>query len=420
MHSEDLVRDAAYLAQSNGQGHLVRHIGELDKTAAERYAGEILKIDFKELKKMFDLTAGVSVYKDMDTDHRPAPVTVAEDFSDSEKMSLTDLGMNLIKDGKVAALTMAGGQGTRLGFDGPKGSYILGNKLNKSFFEIQAEGLLELSVKSGKTIPWYIMTGYDNHDATVSFFDSNAFFGYGSENVAFFSQGALPVMDQTGRILMKDRNSIAYAPDGNGGLFRSMASSGILDDMKRKGVKWLFTAIIDNILIKMADPLFLGFSERSGSGAASKSVLKVNPEERAGVFALTNDKPTVIEYSEISDELKNLTDSAGRLVYADANIVNHYLRIDFIEMIARIGLPYHIAFKPTSYLDDRGVFVKPDKPNSFKFEMFIFDSFRFSDGMALLRVKREEEFAPVKNKNGEDSPKTAMDLYFSYKSKEKS
>lgn len=318
-------------------------------------------------------------------------------------------GFALLEKGAVAAVTMAGGQGTRLGFGGPKGCLDIG--VGASLFALQAIRLSKLSARAGKTIPWYIMTSEENHPQTVAFFEENAYFSYPKEDIFFFRQGCLPLLLPDGRMFLNAPGRMAVGPDGNGGVFAALAKSGALEDMRRRGVAWIFFCGIDNALVKMADPVLLGFVSLSGARGASKSVAKTDPSERVGVFGLISGRPGIVEYFELPSELANLRDEQGSLVYGDANIISHVLALSVLEEICHKGLPYHVARKKEPVFFPNPANLQPEAPNALKFETFIFDAFVFLDEMAILRCERNEEFAPVKNSQGADSPATALALY---------
>ena len=307
---------------------------------------------------------------------------------------------------------MAGGQGTRLEHNGPKGTFKLDvYGKGKYLFEILCENLKEANKKYNTIITWYIMTSKENHDVTKSFLEKNNYFGYNKDFVFLFKQGELPLVDINGKMLINNSMLIKEASDGNGGVFSSLRKTGMLADMKERGIKWVFIGGVDNVLLKMVDATFLGLAIDKKVQIASKSVVKANPHEKVGVFCRMNGAPKVIEYSELPEKMAEETDNNGELTYGESNIMCHLFTIDAIDKISKEPLIYHSAFKKNSYIDENGQKVVPSSPNSYKFEAFIFDCFSLFDDMAVLRVKREEEFAPVKNKEGADSPKTAKELY---------
>jgi len=315
---------------------------------------------------------------------------------------------------------MAGGQGTRLGHSGPKGTFKLDvYGKGKYLFEIFAENLKEANKKYGSIIPWYIMTSKENNDETKSFLEKNNYFGYNKKYVTLFIQGELPLLNTEGKFLISKDMKIKEASDGNGGTYSSLRASGALSDMKERGIKWVFIGGVDNALLKMADVTLLGLTIDKNYQIASKSVVKANPHEKVGVFCKMNGHPKVIEYTELPEKMAEEVDSNGELKYGESNIICHLFSIEAIEKVSTESLMYHTAFKKNSYIDENGKEIIPEEPNSYKFESFIFDALEFFDDMAILRGAREDDFAPVKNKDGVDSPKTAKELYEKYWERQK-
>ena len=315
---------------------------------------------------------------------------------------------------------MAGGQGTRLGHNGPKGTFKLDvYGKGKYLFEILVDNLKEANQKYGVTINWYIMTSKENNEETVKFLEKNNYFGYDKNHVKIFTQSELPIVDINGKLMMGKDYKIKEASDGNGGTYSSLRRSGCLSDMKEKGIKWVFIGSVDNALLKMVDVTLLGMAISQGVQIASKSVVKANPHEKVGVFCKMNGHPKVIEYTELPEKMAEETDSDGELKFGESHIMCNLYTIEAIEKISKEILMYHSAFKKNSYIDLDGKEIIPQEPNSYKFESFIFDAFEFFDDIAILRGKREDDFAPVKNKEGVDSPKTAKELYEKFWNREK-
>ena len=255
------------------------------------------------------------------------------------------------------------------------------------------------------------MTSKENNKQTVEFLEKNSYFGYDKKNVIIFTQSELPLINKEGKLLINKQNKIKEASDGNGGTYSSLRRSGCLADMKERGVKWVFIGGVDNVLLKMADVTLLGMAIHNKVQIASKSVVKANPHEKVGVFCKMNGHPKVIEYAELPEKMAEETDKNGELKYGESHIMCNLYTIEAIEKVSKEHLMYHSAFKKNSYVDENGKEIIPKAPNSYKFESFIFDAFEFFDDIAILRGKREEDFAPVKNKEGVDSPKTAKELY---------
>ncbi len=258
------------------------------------------------------------------------------------------------------------------------------------------------------------MTSKENHEETKSFLEKHNYFGYDKKSVFLFTQSELPLVDINGKFLISKEHKIKEASDGNGGTYSSLRRSGSLAEMKEKGIKWIFIGGVDNVLLKMVDITLLGMAIKQNTKIASKSVVKANPHEKVGVFCKMNGHPKVIEYAELPEKMAEETDENGELKYGESNIVCHLFTIDALEKVSKETLIYHCAFKKNSYIDENDREIIPKEPNSYKFESFIFDAFEFFDDIAILRGKREDDFAPVKNKEGIDSPKTAKELYEKY------
>lgn len=392
-----------------GQEQVLNNYDKSDETTREALSEQIQRIDFEKLNKLYEQTKNeVSFDNDV---IEPISYVDKEKLSQEDYEKYLEIGETAIKNGEYSIVTMAGGQGTRLGHNGPKGTFDIGLDSHKSIFEILTDSIKAESEKYGVTIPWYIMTSKENNDDTVAFFENNNYFGYDKNAVKFFQQGKLPMCDESGKIILNEKGLIKEASDGHGGIFQSMKRGNVTEDMKQKGVKWAFVGPVDNVLVKMVDPILLGIMIDKGYPAGGKSVVKANPSEKVGVFCKRNGKPGVVEYTEITKEMAERTDANGELVFGESHLNCNMFSVDAIEMVANKDLPYHIAHKKASYLDENGNLIVPEKPNAYKFESFIFDAFDMLSDMAILRVKREEEFAPVKNAEGTDSPETARELY---------
>ena len=390
------------------QEHIIKILEKINKEQQEELIKQIETIDFDKIEQIY-------INKDKknkDCKIEPINYTDKEKLSPKQKERLEKLGESIIKNNQYAVVTMAGGQGTRLGCIGPKGTYKLdiGEK-GKYIFEILIDTLKRAREKYGTEVYWYIMTSEDNNRQTIDFFEENNYFGYNKEKVKFFKQGELPLIDTNGRLLLDKDYKIKMASNGNGSIFKSLRKSGMIRDMEEKNIKWAYICGVDNIMVNMVDTLLLGLAIEEGVQSASKSVKKSYPEEKVGIFCKRNGKPGIIEYIDMTEEMIYKKDEQGELIYGESNIVSHLLNIEALKEISKHDLGYHCAFKKNSYIDENGNEVIPTKPNSYKFESFIFDGFEFLDDMAIMRVKREEEFAPVKNATGIDSPETAKKIY---------
>ncbi|EWC45812.1 hypothetical protein DRE_05149 [Drechslerella stenobrocha 248] len=360
----------------------------------------------------------------------PLPSTATAstlDSADEDVQKWYAEGLSLIAAGKVGVILMAGGQGTRLGSSDPKGCYDIGLPSSKSLFQIQAERIARVQtlavqyagVKIGWNagqIPWYIMTSGPTRKPTEAYFEKNGYFGLQKSQVIFFEQGVLPCISNDGKIILESKSRVAVAPDGNGGIYAALDKSGVLADLKERGIQHVHAYCVDNCLVRVADPTFIGFSALKQVSIATKVVRKRNAKESVGLIILKNGKPDVVEYSEIDKAMTEESDAENPtlLKFRAANIVNHYYSVEFLNTIPEWSnsLPHHIARKKIPYLDvGSGEQVKPEKPNGIKLEQFVFDVFPFIplDKFACMEVAREDEFSPLKNARGagEDDPDTS-------------
>ena len=409
----DKIQDVIDTLKIYNQEHIVKLLEKLNAEEKDELIEQINHIDFQQVKELYDNTKKTIEIKENKIE--PLKYCDKSKLAKNEKEELDELGESIIRNGKYAVVTMAGGQGTRLGHPGPKGTFKLDvYGKGKYLFEILCENLKEANRKYNTTIPWYIMTSKENNKETVEFLEKNNYFGYDKNNVIIFTQGELPLVDEEGKILIDKNMKIKEASDGNGGTYFSLRASGCLSDMKERGIKWIFIGGVDNALLKMADVTLLGLAIKQGVQIASKSIVKANPQEKVGVFGKMNGHPKVIEYTELPEKMAEETDADGELKYGEAHIMCNLYTIEAIEKISKETLMYHPAHKKNSYIDEEGKEIIPKEPNSYKFESFIFDAFEFFDDIAILRGKREDDFAPVKNKEGVDSPRTAKELYEKY------
>ena len=409
----DREQEAIELLKKYNQNHIVNLLKKLDGVRKQELLDQIDRIDFQQIMELYDNTKKEIEIKE----NKIEAISYLDKakLSKEQKEKFDKLGEDIIRSGKYAVVTMAGGQGTRLGHDGPKGTFKLDvYGKGKYLFEILKDNLAEANEKYNTVIPWYIMTSKENNQATVEFLEKHNYFGYPKEAVTIFTQSELPLVDTEGKLLISKDMKIKEASDGNGGTYSSLRASGALADMKNKGIKWIFIGGVDNALLKMADVTLLGMAIEKKVQIASKSVVKANPHEKVGVFCRMNGHPKVIEYAELPEKMAEEVDENGELKYGESHIMCNLYTIDAIEKASKEPLIYHSAFKKNSYIDEDGKEVIPTEPNSYKFESFIFDAFEFFDDIAILRGKREDDFAPVKNREGVDSPKTAKELYEKY------
>jgi len=397
--------------ESAGHSYIFAFWDELSPGQRQRFLVQIARIDFSQLNSLIASlkrknSRGVSYGR-----IEPAPILRLPRTSREEQLHMQRRreGENYIRKERIACLVVAGGQGTRLGFSGPKGTFPIGPVTGRSLFQIHSEKILSLTRRYGARIPWYIMTSPANHDETLRFFGGHHFFGLPEADVIFFQQGTLPAVDDSGRLVLDRKDHIFESPDGHGGVFRALEASGALADMQARGVEQIFYFQVDNPLVQIADPLFLGHHLENRSQMSCKVVAKRSPEERLGVVALRGGRMCVVEYSDLSREDMYARNPDGSLKFWAGSIAIHWIERSFIENLLSGGfrLPYHIAEKPIPCLDEEG---RPDRKNGYKFETFIFDALPLAGKALALETSREQEFAPIKDPQGEDSPERARRL----------
>lgn len=391
------------------QEHLLNFYDELDDTNKELLVNQICRIDFEQI---FDLYEASKIDEVIPPSFiEPLRYKVKAQLSNDEIAYYEAIGMDAILHLKCAVVTMAGGQGTRLGYKGPKGTFELDIIPKKSLFEISCDHLKEMQRKFHVTIPWYIMTSIYNDEATRRFFEEKNFFGYPREAVFFFKQSQLPLIDVSGNLILEELYKVKEVSNGNGDVFASMKLSGILDDMKKNQIEWVFFSGVDNVLLKVVDPLLLGLTIRHQKLVASKTLLKKNANDKDWIFARKNGKPAIINSCHLTDDMKVMKNEDGNYLYREINMLAHLFHISALDRITQVSLPYHRAFKKNTFVNEEGMKQVPECPNTFKFETFIFDAFSLFDNIELLRVEEEDEFAPIKDFNGVHNPEFAKELY---------
>lgn len=403
------IEEARRILEENGQGHI--------KVENEELADQILHIDFERLKTLDEEITHPCCTCNIE-DISPVKAINPDKKDKKELEEYIKIGENVVKSGHFAIGIMAGGQGTRLGHNGPKGTFKLElNGETKSLFEIIVDKLKDAYEKYNVYLNCYIMTSPENNKETVAFFEKNNYFNYPKEYIKFFMQEDLPLLNKKGKLILGEDGLIKLASEGNGGIFYSMAKKGIIDDMKSKNIKWIFIGSVDNLLVKYVDTLLLGLAIKQNVNIATRTVIKNSPNERVGVLCKKNGKVKVIEYTEVPKEMRVATDEAGEFLYGESHIMCNLFSLEAIEKASTKELKYHVAVKKIKYIDENGKLVNPTEPNCYKFEKFVFDSFGLFDEIAILRGKREEDFAPIKNAEGQDSPETAQKLYENYMAK---
>ena len=406
------LEEAREKVKKYGQEHLLLSYDRLNESGREALLNQIENIDFEECETLFHLTKEKKCFESIKLE--PLKVTDASKLSVEEVKKLIWKGEKIIKEGKYAVVMMAGGQGTRLGHSGPKGTFDFGLESHKTIFEVLTDKLKEARDRLGITIPWYIMTSKDNNKQTIDFFEENDYFGYRGGIKTFFNQKELPMIDENGKLILDENGLVKEAANGHGGVYEALVESGALDEMKKMGIEWIFICGVDNVLAKLVDPMLVGYSAFNNYKITSVSCIKAEPQERVGVLCKKNGKPSVVEYTEMPDDLKEAMNEDGELKYGEAHLLMNLFHISVIADIAKNKLEYHVAHKKCDYMNENGEMVKATEPNAYKFETFLFDAFERLDEIGILRYHREECFAPIKNAEGKDSPKTAKELYEAY------
>jgi UDP-N-acetylglucosamine/UDP-N-acetylgalactosamine diphosphorylase len=398
-----------------GQGHVFAFFPKLDAVAQQRLLAEAAEIDLAEVAHLTSTLLGKTTASVDLEGLEPAPYEKLPqgggNAADWTKAKVA--GEAALRAGRVAAFTVAGGQGTRLGYDGPKGTFPVTPVKKKTLFQVFAEKIHAAGTRFGKPLHWFIMTSHANHAATEAFFIEHTHFGLDPQRVHFFRQGRMPAVDFQGKILLETVGSIAMSPDGHGGSLRALARSGSLDLMKREGIDTLSYFQVDNPLVRAIDPAFIGFHLLRQSEMSSKMVPKAYPEEKLGHFCKQNGKLVVVEYSDLPMDLQRQQDAQGQLRFIAGSIAIHILDTGFIQRMAEGGggasLPFHRADKKIPVVNSAGQSLKPDKPNGVKFEMFVFDALPFARNPWVIETRRADDFSTVKNAEGVDSPKTCRE-----------
>lgn len=321
-----------------------------------------------------------------------------------------ELGLKAIREGKVGAVLLAGGQGTRLGLDRPKGTLNIGVAKELYLFEQLLRNLMDVTDEAGVYVPLYIMTSNINNADTTAFFEEHDYFGYPKDYVKFFVQEMVPACDYEGRIYMESQTEVAMSPNGNGGWFSSMVNAGLLSDIKERGIEWINVFAVDNCLQRIADPMFVGATIAYGCESGAKVVRKAAPDERVGVLCTEDGKPSIAEYYEMTEEMATARKENGDLKYGFGVILNYLFSEKKLEQIADARMPIHVVEKKIPYMDVDGTFVKPEQPNGYKFETLVLDMVHMMDDCIPYEVVREREFAPIKNLHGIDSLDSAREL----------
>ena len=409
---QNAPQDLLERLKSFNQQHLLTFWEELNDDQKTSLVEQIEAIDFGQLQTLTSKTESTTDTKRSDRAALPSNLVTAEsDETAANWTAARERGNAALAAGRVGVILVAGGQGTRLGFPHPKGMFPIGPVSGCPLFQILAEQVIARSKRSGKPIPYYIMTSDATHAETVTFFEDNNHFGLDSNHVHFFKQGNMPAVDAaTGNVLLKDKHAIAQSPDGHGGMLQALATSGLLKKMEADGIDLLYYHQVDNPTAVVVDPAFIGFHLEYESELSTKVVRKVSPTERMGVIVDVDGALEIIEYSELTPEEAAREDADGNWIFWAGNMAIHMFNRDFLQRTTDAGLPFHLAKKNVPYIDSTGTPQKPDdpsSPNAIKFERFIFDALPLAKNALVVETSREREFNPVKNREGNDSPETA-------------
>ena len=387
-----------------GQTHVLRYYEELSGAQKEELLAQIEQTDF-------DVVSLCKKKETLNPRGKIEPIGVMElPEIEANKETYTKIGLEAIKAGKVGAVLLAGGMGTRLGSDAPKGVYNIGLTKDVFIFQRLIENLMDVVNQAGAWVPLYVMTSDKNHDATVSFFKEKNYFGYNADYVTFFMQDMAPACDYEGKVYLEAKYKMSTSPNGNGGWFLSMMKWGVADRIREAGVEWLNVFAVDNVLQRIAGPCFVGATIATNCAVGAKVVAKNAPDEKVGAMCLEDGRPSIVEYYDMTPELMAAKNEKGDPAYHFGVILNYLFRVKDLEEIVARKLPLHIVEKKIPYLNEKGEPVKPEEPNGYKFEQLVLDMIHELDSCLPYEVVRNKEFAPIKNKTGIDSVESARKL----------
>ncbi|MBQ8798494.1 MAG: UTP--glucose-1-phosphate uridylyltransferase [Lachnospiraceae bacterium] len=387
-----------------GQEHVLEFYEELSESEKAALLGQIEQTDFSVLEKANEgekeLKRGVIT---------PIPAMKLSEIEEKKEV-FTAKGIELIRAGKVGAVLLAGGMGTRLGSDDPKGMYNIGLTKEVYIFERLIRNLMDVVEQTGTFIHLFVMTSEKNHEKTVSFLKEKKYFGYDEAYVTFFMQDMAPASDYNGKVYMENKGLMSASPNGNGGWFSSMKRGGVLDIVHKAGIEYLNIFAVDNVLQRIADPCFVGATALNECAVGAKVIKKAAPDEKVGVMCLEDGRPSIVEYYELTTELMEAKDASGEPAYNYGVILNYLFRVADLEEIVSKEMPLHIVEKKIPYMNEAGETVKPEKVNGYKYESLVLDMIHMLDSCLVFEVVREKEFAPIKNPTGIDSVESAREL----------
>ncbi len=387
-----------------GQSHVLKYYEKLSDDAKASFLEQIEDTDF-------EIIDSINHKEELNPKGEITPLAALRlSAIEKKRDEYTEIGIEAIKAGKVGAVLLAGGMGTRLGSDDPKGMFNIGLTKDVYIFQRLFENLMDVVVQCEATVPLFIMTSEKNHDKTVEFLKSKSYFGYDPNMIWFFKQDMAPAVDYDGKLFLEAKGRISTSPNGNGGWFSSMEKAGLTEKLHEMGIEWLNIFAVDNVLQRIADPCFVGATISFRSACGSKVVKKASPDEKVGVMCLEDGKPSIVEYYELTDELREAKDEKGEPAYNFGVILNYLFNVKALEEIVANKLPLHIVEKKIDHLNEAGYVVKPEAPNGYKFEQLVLDMIHELDSCLPFEVVREKEFAPIKNRNGVDSVESAREL----------
>lgn len=385
-----------------GQEHVLKYFDELSADEQQSLIDEIVETDMEVLKHYDEKGAARGVFSPLKT--------MELNEIDADKARLKEIGINAIKEGKTAALLLAGGMGTRLGSDNPKGMYNIGITKDVFIFQRIIENLLDVVNEAGATPRLFIMTSDKNNDATIAFLKEKNYFGYPADRVNFFKQDMAPACDYNGKLYMEGKGKLATSPNGNAGWYSSMIKAGLDKIIEDEGIEWVNVFAVDNVLQRICDPAFVGATIDAGVEVGAKVVKKAAPDEKVGVICLEDGRPSIVEYYELSQEMMDAKDDKGDPAYNFGVILNYLFKVSALNRIAKEQTMLHVVEKKIPYIDESGELVKPTEPNGYKFEQLVLDLIHMLDSCLSYEVIRENEFAPIKNATGVDSVESAREL----------
>lgn len=396
--------DAKEKLAKYGQEQLLSFEAELSAEEKEALYNQIESIDF-------DVLEALDNQDEVTKKGKITPIEAMDlDAINADYENLNAIGTEAIKAGKVGAVLLAGGMGTRLGSNDPKGMYNVGETRDLFIFECLINNLLDTVNKCGSYIHFFVMTSDLNYESTVNFFEEKKYFGYPKEYITFFKQAMAPCVDFDGKVMLETKSKVAVSPNGNGGWFLSMMKSGVLDKAKKSGIEWLNIFAVDNVLQRICDPVFVGATLSKGVDIGSKVVRKTSPDEKVGVMCLEDGRPSIVEYYELTDDMRDELNDKGERAYNFGVILNYLFNVEVLEELVKTKLPYHVVTKKIAHVDEKGNPVEPSEPNGHKFEQLVLDMIHMADSCLPFEVVREKEFAPIKNKTGVDSVESAREL----------